>query len=111
MTWHTYEISPIDFGWENLKTVRETAAALIQKGNPSTRMNDLDTTDLQVLISSWESAKEAAAQKGWEGDLRNEPAVIWLPDESEFRHGFVLKQDNNGTTYVVSPVKLAWLEA
>jgi hypothetical protein len=35
---------------------------------------------------------------------------MWLPNESEFKHGFVLKQDNNGETYVVSPVELPWLE-
>ena len=36
---------------------------------------------------------------------------MWLPvwDTYEFSFGFVLKQDNNGTTFVVSPVPLPHL--
>jgi hypothetical protein len=110
MTWYTYVLPPIDFGWENPKTVRETAAAILASSTSGVRPNDVDAADLNNFLESWRSAKAAASAAGWEGDFREEPVVMWLPNESEFKHGFVLKQDNNGETYVVSPVELPWLE-
>jgi hypothetical protein len=111
MTWHTYEIAPIDFGWENLKTVRETAVALLESGQASALKNDIDASDLQDFLISWESAKTAASEKGWDGDLKGEPVVMWIPNDTEFNYGFAFKQDNNGTTYVMSPVEMPWLES
>lgn len=111
MTWHIYEIAPIDLGWEHLKTVRETAAILLQRSETTSRENDIDASDLHVFLRSWESAKDAASDKGWEGDFRHEPVVMWIPNDTEFNYGFVFKQDNNGTTYVVSPVEMPWLES
>jgi hypothetical protein len=110
MPWHTYEVSPIDIGWENLKTVCETAAVLLERSVGATQANDIDDSDLQAFLRSWESAKVAASQSGWERDFRNQPVVMWIPNDTEFNFGFVLKQDNNGTTYVVSPVEMPWLE-
>lgn len=110
MTWHTYEIPPIDMGWENLRTVREHVSFLAEKMQGSAAKNDVDAADLHSFLAAWESAKDAASSKGWEGDLRIEPVVFWVPDDAEFSYGFVLKQDNNGTTYVVSPVRMPWLE-
>jgi hypothetical protein len=34
---------------------------------------------------------------------------MWLPYDTEFAYGFVWKQDNNGTTFVASPVPMPWL--
>jgi hypothetical protein len=62
--------------------------------------------DLQEFLALWESAKQAASDAGWDGDFRNDPVAFWLPDDTEFRLGFVIKQDNNGTTYVISPFEL-----
>lgn len=109
MDWHTYEIAPIDFGWENLKTVQETAAALLEKSESSTCKNDIDSSELQAFLRSWETAKDAASKSGWEGDFRDQPVVIWIPAETEFSYGFVFKQENNGTTYIISPVEMPWL--
>ena len=109
MNWHTYETSPIDMGWENLKTVQETITDLVERMKGSDRKNDIDPSDLNSFLRSWEGAKNAAAEKGWEGDFRHEPCVFWVPAETEFSYGFVFKQDSNGTTYVVSPVEMAWL--
>jgi hypothetical protein len=111
MNWNTYEVPPIDIGWGNLKTVQETAASLLATSGEGTQKNDIDDSNLQSFLRSWESAKEAAGQKGWEGDFRLEPVVIWVPNDTEFNYGFVFKQDNNGTTYVVSPVEMPWLES
>jgi hypothetical protein len=42
--------------------------------------------------------------------LPNDPVVFWVPVEDSFRYGFVFKQDNNGSTFVVSPVPMPWYE-
>ena len=111
MPWHIYDIAPIDFGWENLKTVRETASVFLERGSlSSSRINDIDTSDLEDFLRYWKSAKDAASTKGWEGDFRNEPVVMWIPNDSEFKCGFAFKQDSNGTTFVISPVEMPWLE-
>ncbi|WP_312459550.1 hypothetical protein [Comamonas sp.] len=112
MTWHVYEIAPIDFGWHNIPKVEDVAGAiasreaqaLVYHGNGS-----VDGINISHFLSHWESAKDAALSKGWEGDHRNDPVVIWLPIEDGFQPAFVLKQDNNGTTFVVSPVPLPHL--
>ena len=111
MTWYTYEIPPIDHGWDNLKTVRETAAALLERSGSTIRKNDVDDSDFQSFLRSWESAKDAASVKGWDGDFRHEPVVMWIPNDTEFNYGFAFKQDNNGTTYIISPVEMPWLES
>lgn len=111
MTWHTYEVAPIDMGWENLRTVQETASILATRMQSAVRKHDVDASELHSFLAAWESAKDAASTAGWEGDFRNEPVVLWVPDDTEFSYGFVFKQDNNGTTYVVSPVPMPWLES
>ena len=67
---------------------------------------------LRKFLENFDSARKLARVRGWEGDYRagNEPRVFWLPAESEFLYGFVWKQDNNGTIFVVSPRPLPWLD-
>lgn len=110
MNWHTYETPPVDIGWEDLRTVQETAGVLVARMQSTGVKNDVDASALHSFLAAWTSAKDAASSKGWEGDLRIEPVVFWVPNDTEFSYGFVLKQDNNGTTYVVSPVPMPWLE-
>lgn len=114
MSWHVYEVLPIDFNWDYLPTVEETAVilasqeaqALVREGDTSS----IPGMDSSRFLDLWRSAQEAARMEGWGGDHRELPVVMWLPTEAEFQAGFVIKQDNNGTTYVVSPVPLAYLE-
>ncbi len=109
MDWFVYVIPPIDFRWGRLRTVRETLADLALKPDENTNFND--APDIKEFINNWESAKMAAVEKGWDmDDHRNPPVVFWLPDDTEFSYGFVIKHDNNGDTFVVSPRKLAHLE-
>jgi hypothetical protein len=82
MTWYTYEIAPIDFGWENLKSVRETLQEIASRSSSQKLKNDIDSTDVNDFIAMWESAKDAASDTGWEGDFRHEPAVFWIPCEN-----------------------------
>lgn len=61
----------------------------------------------------WERAQSAARLGGgWEGDVAVGP--YWLPvprfeDYHEQPVIFGWKQDNNGTSFIVSPVALPWL--
>ena len=111
MTYFTYEVPPIDFGWEHLKTINETVVNFAARIASTVRKNDIDTIDLTDFLDRWSRAKDAASEKGWEGDFRHEPCVFWVPADTEFDYGFVFKQDNNGNTYVVSPVEMPWLES
>lgn len=113
MAWFAYELPPIDFGWPNVKTVEETAAE-IAKQQFSLRAKGMDggiadTPTIEEFLSDWEMAKSEAAHLGWDGDFREEPVVFWMPAEERFIYGFVIKQDNNGTTYVISPVEILHL--
>lgn len=86
-----YVIPPIDIGWELMPTVQELSG-------------DEEVFDLFLL------AVEAAIKTGWSGDLRwdSKPRVIALPKDFRPLVAFVWK-DDNGATYVVSPVELPWL--
>ena len=59
------------------------------------------------------TAEMLAAEEGWEGDVTEGPYIFALPPAdgyNTFSVGVAWKQDNNGTTYVVSPQPLPWLE-
>ncbi|WP_322997914.1 hypothetical protein [Castellaniella sp.] len=113
MTWHVYGVGPIDFGWDHLKTVEETARSL-GEGEAMDKLQGWGgTTDpgLDEFLQGWNSAQNAARDHGWEGDFRHDPVVFWVPGESNFQFGFAFKQDNNGTTFVVSPVELPYADS
>lgn len=108
MPWFTYRIQPIDVLWENLKSVTQTVDALVNE-SPMPEKNYL--IYVQRFLNAWEAAQESAKAVGWEGDFRLSPVVFWLPGDGGFDYGFAFKQDNNGDTFVVSPVPMPWLEA
>jgi hypothetical protein len=110
---HTYHIAPIDFGWENLKSVSQTASEL---GSVKAKLaaagfsNPDPFVDVDDFLTDWRAAQDLASGLGWEGDFKNDPVVFWVPAEDRFIYGFAFKQDNNGSTFVVSPVPLPWLK-
>lgn len=115
MNWHAYYVSsPID-SWGGLKTIKETVQTLAEEfegGNCAEWLAECDeatSLDIQEFLANWDSAKVAAKDAGWEGDFREPPMVFWLPCETECRYGFAFKQENNGSTFVVSPLALPWL--
>lgn len=109
--WFIYRLPPIDNHWEYLKTVEETAKELaaIHARERVARVDFGSTVTFQSFIDDWDSAQDAAGANGWEGDFRQDPRVFWVPFDGEFSYGFTFKQDNNGTTFVVSPVALPHL--
>jgi len=105
--WIAYQITPIDNGWENLKTVKDTIVDIVKNEELS---SDSVCGELAAFINNWNTAKSFATQKGWEGDFRREPCVFWIPADTNFEYGFIIKETNNGTTYVISPQPLSWLK-
>ena len=64
----------------------------------------------------WAAARSGARRLGWDGDVREGPLVCVLPwhdSESPNLAPVVIgwKQDDDGTTFVASPVRLPWLGA
>jgi len=117
MSWFVYAVSPIDWHWEHLQSVEavalkigiEHAALLSQRDEDDDAYYD-DGVSVDEFLSDWKAAREAATAKGWKGDFRQSPVVFWIPDETGFRYGFAFKQDNNGTTFIITPVQMHWLE-
>ena len=113
MFWHAYQIFPIDSRWDHLPTFysvkrecqHRDMEALI---NPSNADPGRLTTE--SLRKAYQQAQQEALKVGWEGDFRHEAAVFWLPVEEAFLCGFVWKQENNGATFVLSPIALPHLE-
>lgn len=106
MKWCTYAVPCIDVGWQRLRTVRQTVASIAVQSHG----RDIDGVEVRSFLAAWDEAKAEAHGKGWEGDSRIEPVVMLIPADTQFAYGFVLKQDNNGRTFVVAPVALPWLD-
>lgn len=109
MSRYVYEMPPIDHDWERLETVEEAAARIAATEAKALLVHPdaYDGMELKEFLARWQDAQNHAV--GWDGDFRGSPRVFWLPVESTFVCAFVFKQDNNGTTYVVSPVELPHL--
>ena len=113
--WHAYAIVPIDGYWDALKSVKETLVELADdtlfsgESDWPNAPGDTHLSCAESFLANWKHAKEEALALGWEGIFDTTPRVFWVPDENEFAYGFVFRQPNNGTTFVVSPVPLPWL--
>lgn len=110
--WNIYPINAIDFGWDNLPNVEEVAGriAKTQASFIIQGYGDENADPLGDFLRDYKKALELGGSRGSEGDNREETRVFWLPMENNFAYAFVWKQDNNGDTFVVSPVKLPWLD-
>lgn len=103
MKFFVYTVHPIDSGFENLKTVDETRRSIESNG-------DALGYSVEDFDDNWEAAKEAAEKHGLSGDYRHDPYVFWLPMQDRLDYGFIVKQHENGVTYVISPCELSYLE-
>lgn len=107
--WHVYMLPPIDFGWEHLPTVEKIAGEIAGNEARARVHEDFDEVyTADAFLRDFEHAKSLARDVGWEGDYRGDkgPRIFWLPGDGAFDFAFVWKQDNNGTTFVVSPAPL-----
>ena len=122
--WIAYRLTPIDHLWEMLPTVEEIAKKF-EEGNRNRLRHLLGEFDapgdfcgfevmsLDEVLSDLSDAQHLARRAGWEGDYRSEetqPRVYGSGSGLRpFTYAFVWKQDNNGSTFVVSPRPLDWL--
>lgn len=115
MAWNVYDVSPIDYGWAWMPTVEDVAAQYAKHDAELLIGDDKDEGRLHDnFISELQGAMDAARKEGWEGDYRGDsrPRVLFLPanEGGTFIHAFAWKQDNNGSTFVISPVPMVWLQ-
>lgn len=113
MPWKAYHLSPIDWNWQYLPTVEEIATRFAAD-DAALDLNEAPEYEPRMLpdfLKHFAMAKEMASEVGWEGDWRAKPRVFFLPGETNFDYAFVWKQDNNGSTFVISPHPLSWLDS
>jgi hypothetical protein len=103
-----YHVSPIDDweGWTSLLKLLTTRSEWTGWINP------------EEIAHRWAVAQQLARQIYWEGDIRggffgdNGPWVCPLPlGECSNDYLIAWKQDNNGSTFIASPVELPWLQS
>lgn len=107
MQWKAYDISPIDAHWDFLQTLEQVQASLRERDAKIDQFQE--DVMLPCFLDAWLHAQRLASAAGWEGVVRGDVRVFWLPAENEFQYAFVWKQGNNGTTFVVSPFELPHL--
>jgi hypothetical protein len=108
-----YAIDPIDdwYGWKPLaEVIKETAIVPEDIADRPWLKHE--------LLEFWNKAQKLAWAQGWEGDIRGGfgdsdggPWFVPLPISEFDGAAFVIawKQDNNGDTFVASPMPLPWL--
>ena len=111
VTWAAYHLPPIDMRWEMLDTIEEVLVKFARMDAQGAMSGEGSELAGERFLADFDEAKELAKSIEWEGDFRHEPRIFWLPAEEVFRYAFVWKQDNNGSTFVVSPFELSWLDA
>ena len=113
-----YSVGPIDYfdGMQNVKSFRNTLR--VKKDLSLTEVEEAElygelwVEDFdEILQRAFDLVKRIEAAY-WEGDVIQGPFVFSLPfpDEVSCKLGFMWKQQNNGTTFIVSPERLNHIE-
>lgn len=107
-----YHVAPIDYNWELLPSVADVASQLARSdAGEISGDGSCGLPSCKEFLDAWKTAKEEAETMGWEGDIRTGPVVFFLPSDNQFQFGFAFKQDNNGSTFVISPQELPHLKS
>lgn len=109
MSLYIYQTEPIDH-WGHLHTLDELLDAAADE-QAADRACLLPEFLIFAMNCAYLVAK--ASESDWEGDIRGESIGFFsIPDSGlcVWRHGLVWKQDNNGTSFICSPVPIPWLE-
>lgn len=109
--WMVYEVPPIDLGWQYAKTPERVIEEMTVDPNDMFGYMPRDAMDLYVSFLQAEIAVGHIGS-GFDGVIReNQPPVVFaIPTENEMLAGFVFKADNNGDTFVASPIPLTYLD-
>ena len=109
-SWHVYECPPMDFfsGWLSMKDYIEDKCRE-DFGSEDGEKRRAEIKE-EVLAEYREIQDQLRRHSLWEGDIISGPYVAALP-EGEYwcRVMWMLKQSNNGSTFIVSPFDLAWM--
>jgi len=108
---HVYHIAPIDIGWDLLPTVEEIAVKLAKEEAEAAVDDRAEEYSATGFLADFREAQDLAKEAGWEGDYRgsSRPRVLFIPNDTYFTFGFVWKQDNNGSTFVISSAPMPHL--
>lgn len=110
MYWSHYVINQIDFSWDCLLTVAETAERIAKQEARAKLLDRFAAVDnLDAFIDLYDGAKQEAAAAGW-SDSGVQPVVFWIPIEDDVSPGFAFRQAD-GKAYILSPLALPHLDA
>jgi len=113
----TYIVAPMGTGWDYLPTVRDVLCQVAGEEpspydghHPGTAF-DLNTRLVKTFVDDVQLAHDLARKAGMRTHLMDTSRVFWMPTGTGMAYGFVLKEYNQSTTYVISPVDMPHLEA
>lgn len=106
MKLYCYAMPPIDI-WAGAMTGEELLKSLWGRFPNEWTSIGVVCRELHNLAMT---AQEAFEKIGWEGDIAGGPYYFAVPFEVELRVGFMIKQSNNGSCFVASPIPLPHLE-
>lgn len=109
-----YSTGPIDdwFGWQPYEDTLEKAYSEQAEWKNEKREPFDGIPDYVGLLQRLATKSHLGFAKycGWEGDTTGGEYIAGFPaDHSGPSILFALKQSNNGTTFVASPIELPWL--
>ena len=115
--YYIYQTNPVDF-FHGLMPIKKVARDFMECPTivRCTASGEEESDELfPLFLLAMRCARAVALAKGsyWEGDIRGEQLFVFAipdPDASPPRLGLMWKQDNNGTTYICSPVQIPWID-
>ncbi|MFL9471650.1 hypothetical protein ACKERC_05100 [Acinetobacter baumannii] len=108
MMLYGYHFSTIENNWEDLTPLNEFLQTFADDdGDVSQR----DKESLKEIIAKSDTALALAKEMGWDGSYTGCLYLFWLPSKNtqSFEYGFVFKQTSDNSTFVISPIELAYL--
>jgi len=102
-----YEIFPIDWFPGTMSLFEYLNQESLKEDGESLSLQERNLFFSRVLSNL---ASEMSKMETWEGDVNGSISVFSVPCEGNMEVGFVWKQSNNGTTFVISPIKLPHLD-
>ena len=102
--YYIYELSPIDY-WNGCVSLAQHLM----------RMQHSDYFEIEEfqaeIIKIAKMFCAVGNMTAWEGDIKEGVYVFSVPrNEVDMLTGYIWKQNNNGTTFCVSPMRLCWLD-
>ena len=108
---YAYRVETIEITWDNLTSCddyrKKLAIAYSAEEDRPTREEHLSA--LVKFESFFKSALEAARRIGSEGNFLVAPHIGFLPGNARMCAYLVWRDDDHGSTFIVSPIEMRWL--